>query len=57
MKEYVFYKHEGCNKLHFTPGEIRRCAGQWIHREDIEPVVLVEKVNDNGRTGQAQQGS
>lgn len=51
-KEYTFYKHEGCNKLHFTPGEIRRCAKTWIHFDQIEIVTLVEKerVKDDERS-------
>lgn len=43
MKEYIFYQHFGCDKLHFNTGDIRRCEGRWVHREEIREIVLVEK--------------
>lgn len=41
--EYAMYRHEGCRKLHNNLHEVRKCAGRWVHRDELTTVVLQER--------------
>lgn len=32
-------RHRGCPSLHLKLGDVRRCAGGWVHLSDVDELV------------------